>query len=261
MTLAIETEELTRHFDQLCAVDGLDLRVEAGSFYGFLGPNGAGKSTTIKMLTTLLLPSAGSMRVAGLDPLTHPIEVKRVIGTLPEEIHTFERLTVAELIQFTGRVRGIAKAEVKRRSKELLDLMEIAPSDHDKLMLDCSMGMRKKVVLACALLHAPRVLFLDEPFNGIDVRASLSIRAILTQLTESGTTIFFSSHILEIVEKLCHRIAIIDHGELKALGTCEELADLCGLTVDAGLDEIFLRLVGKSDDAGESLSWLSSSSS
>ena len=257
----IECRGLCKSFGKLRAVVNLDLKIYKGEFFGFLGPNGSGKSTTINMLTTLLLPSEGTMRVAGLDPVTHPFEVKRIIGTLPEEIHTFERLTVSELIQFTGRVRGIARQEVMRRSKELLDLMEIAQDDHKKLMLDCSMGMRKKVVLASALLHAPRVLFLDEPFNGIDVRTSLSIRKILTQLTETGTTIFFSSHILEIVEKLCGRIAIIDHGELKAIGTREELAALSGLGPEANLDEIFLRLVGENDAGGAGLSWLSSSSS
>ena len=257
----IRTHALGKAFGEKWAVQGLDLEVRAGEFFGFLGPNGSGKSTTIGMLTTLLLPTQGTMQVAGCDVQTQPLEVKRRIGVLPEEIHTYERLTVWELVQFSGRIRGLPKATVNDRGMELLDLLEIARSDHKKLVLDCSMGMRKKVVLTCALMHKPQVLFLDEPFNGIDARASLTIRHILGQLVGSGTTIFFSSHILEIVEKLCTRIAILNDGHLLATGTVPELAAQTGLPGDSGLDDVFLSLVGGSGEETPDLPWLSSSSS
>jgi len=257
----IRTEGLGKAFGDKWAVKGLDLEVRAGEFFGFLGPNGSGKSTTIGMLTTLLLPTEGTMQVAGCDVQTDPLEVKKRIGVLPEEIHTYERLTVWELVQFSGRIRGLPKAVVRDRGTELLDLLEIARVDHKKLVLDCSMGMRKKVVLTCALMHKPQVLFLDEPFNGIDARASLTIRHILSQLVGSGTTIFFSSHILEIVEKLCTRIAILNEGQLIVAGTVPELAIQTGLPGDSGLDEVFLSLVGGSDGDTPDLPWLSSSSS
>lgn len=257
----IRTQGLSKAFGEKWAVRGLDLEVRGGEFFGFLGPNGSGKSTTIGMLTTLLLPTEGSMQVAGRDVLAEPLEVKRRIGVLPEEIHTYERLTVWELVQFSGRIRGLSLATVRQRGNELLDLLEIAQSDHKKLVLDCSMGMRKKVVLTCALMHKPEVLFLDEPFNGIDARASLTIRHILGQLVASGTTVFFSSHILEIVEKLCSRIAILNEGQLLASGTVPELATQTGLPADSDLDDVFLSLVGRPDEETPDLPWLSSSSS
>ncbi len=257
----IRVQGLSKAFGEKWAVKDLDLEIRGGEFFGFLGPNGSGKSTTIGMLTTLLLPTEGTMQVAGADVLAEPLAVKQRIGVLPEEIHTYERLTVWELVQFSGRIRGLPKAVVRDRGTELLDVLEIAKSDHKKLVLDCSMGMRKKVVLTCALMHKPQVLFLDEPFNGIDARASLTIRHILSQLVGSGTTVFFSSHILEIVEKLCTRIAILNEGRLLASGTVRELALQTGLPEESNLDDVFLSLVGRSDEEAPDLPWLSSSSS
>ncbi|MEZ5990048.1 MAG: ABC transporter ATP-binding protein [Planctomycetota bacterium] len=258
---AITTRHLGKRFGDTWAVRDLDLDIPPGEFFGFLGPNGSGKSTTINLLTTMLLPTEGRMAVAGHDVLAAPLEVKRVIGVLPEEIHTYERLTVEELVDFSGRIRGLPRAEVTRRGRELLDLLELAATDRRKLLVDCSMGMRKKVVLTCALLHRPRVLFLDEPFNGIDARTSLTIRRILARLVTTGTTVFFSSHILEIVEKLCSRIAILDQGRLRAVGTRDELAGQAGLPAGTDLAEVFLTLVEDPGAAEADLSWLDSSSS
>jgi ABC-2 type transport system ATP-binding protein len=258
----IRTRGLGKQFGRRWAVRDLDLDIRPGEFFGFLGPNGSGKSTTIKLLTTLLLPTAGTMHVAGHDVLASPLAVKRVIGVLPEEIQTYDRLTVQEIVDFTGRVHGLHRSEIRQRGDELLDVMELARSERDKLLVDCSMGMRKKTVLACALIHKPRVLFLDEPFNGIDARTGLAIRRILTRLTASGTTIFFSSHILELVEKLCTRLAILEGGTIRAQGTLPEIAVAAGLPAGSPLEDAFLALVDKRPPGGEGeLAWLTSSSS
>lgn len=257
----IRTHGLTKRFGKTVAVQDLELDIRRGEFFGFLGPNGSGKSTTIKMLTTLLLPTRGSMFVMGVDVLAHPLQVKRAIGVLPEEIHTYERLTVNELVEFTGRVHGLARREIRRRSSELLDLMELAESDRRKLLVDCSMGMRKKAVLACSLIHKPRVLFLDEPFNGIDARTSLAIRRILLELVRAGTTVFFSSHILELVEKLCTRVAIIESGAIRAQGSFRDLTLAAGLAPESPFEEVFLKLVDVHPQGEQDLEWLTSGSS
>jgi ABC-2 type transport system ATP-binding protein len=251
---------LSKAFGQKWALYDLNLHVEPGEFFGFLGPNGAGKSTTIKMLTSLLLPTQGDIFVAGVDVLREPLKVKSMIGVLPEDINTYERLTGWELLSFTGRMYGLSRQETASRANELLTLMEIAEEDRNRLVVDYSMGMKKKVVLACALIHGPKVLFLDEPFNGIDARTGVAIRQVLRTLTERGTTIFFSSHILEVVEKLCTRIGIIDKGRLVALGTLDELRAAAPFTPETPLEEIFLHHVGAGGGKG-SISWLGSSSS
>ena len=241
--VVISTEALRKDFDGTLAVDGLDLAVRAGEFFGFLGPNGSGKSTTIRMLTAQLLPSEGRMRVAGHDVVADPIGTKRVIGVLPEEIQTYDRLTVEELIDFVGRVHRLPRREIRTRSAELLDIMELAERDRRKLLVDCSMGMRKKAVLATALIHRPEVLFLDEPFNGIDARATIAIRELLESLRRDGMTIFFSTHILELVEKLCTRVAILESGRVRGVGTGAELRAQCGLAADANFEDVFLAFV------------------
>jgi ABC-2 type transport system ATP-binding protein len=251
---------LGKAFGTKWAVHDLNLSIQPGEFFGFLGPNGAGKSTTIKMLTSLLLPTQGEIYVAGVDVRRDPLRVKSLIGVLPEDINTYERLTGWELLLFTGRMYGLSRAEAASRSAELLTLMEIAEDDRHRLVVDYSMGMKKKVVLACALIHGPKVLFLDEPFNGIDARTGVAIRHVLRTLTERGTTIFFSSHILEVVEKLCTRIGIIDKGMLVAQGTLDELRALPAFTPETSLEEIFLHYVGAGGGKG-SISWLGSSSS
>ena len=258
--VAIQTQKLTRKFGSLIAVDGIDLQVAAGQFFGFLGPNGAGKSTTIKILTGLLAPTSGSMQLLGLDFAAHPVEVKRQIGVVPEGMGLFERLTGAEYLQFVGRMYGLDRTTTQRRSDELLDFMQLA--DRPKTMIaDYSHGMQKKLALAAAVIHGPRILFLDEPFEGVDALAAGALKALLGRMTERGTTIFLTSHVLEIVERLCSHVAIIHKGRLVANGSLEELR--AGISGEEGskttLEQIFLSIVGQDGPARpqlEELSWL-----
>ena len=226
----------------IVAVAGIDLTVAAGEFYGFLGPNGAGKSTTIKMLTGLLRPTAGQVVIAGHDLLADPLAVKRVIGVLPEDLNLYERLTAPEFLLFAAQMYGLPRAEAQRRVEALLHLMELDDVG-SKLIVDFSMGMKKKTALAGAMIHEPRVLFLDEPFNGIDPLSARNIRDVLKQRTDQGATVFFSSHVLDVVERLCTRVAIIAQGRLVGEGTLEELR---AQTHDSSLEEIFVRLVSSS---------------
>jgi ABC-2 type transport system ATP-binding protein len=258
--VAIQIEKLTRRFGQLTAVDGVDLQVAAGQFFGFLGPNGAGKSTTIKMLTGLLAPTSGRMQLLGLDFASHSIEVKRQIGVVPEGMGLFERLTGSEYLHFVGQMYGLDRATTRRRSEELLEFMRLA--DRPKTVVaDYSHGMQKKLALAAAVIHGPRILFLDEPFEGVDALAAGALKALLGRMTERGVTIFLTSHVLEIVERLCSHVAIIDKGRLVAQGSLEELR--AGVASEAGskttLEEIFLSIVGQGGAQRpqlEELSWL-----
>ncbi len=257
---AIVTEKLTRRFGALLAVDGIDLQVAAGQFFGFLGPNGAGKSTTIKMLTGLLAPSSGRVQLLGLDFSSNPVEVKRQIGVVPEGMGLFERLTGSEYLNFVGRMYGLDRATTRQRSEELLEFMQLA--DRPKSVIaDYSHGMQKKLALAAAVIHGPRILFLDEPFEGVDALAAGALKALLGRMTERGVTIFLTSHVLEIVERLCSHVAIIHKGRLVAQGSLEELR--AGTAGEEGhqttLEEIFLSIVGQ-DGSGrpqmEELTWL-----
>jgi ABC-2 type transport system ATP-binding protein len=259
-----ETAGLVRRFGDFTAVDHLNLTVERGRFFGFLGPNGAGKSTTIKMLTGLLAPTAGRVRVLGRDIETEAIEVKRRIGVVPEDLNLFERLTGREMLTFTGRMYGLSKPEIAERTSELLSLMEL-DSEPRKLVVEYSHGMKKKLSLACALIHRPEILFLDEPFEGVDVIASRTLKDLLSRLTARGLTVFLTSHVLEIVEKLCTDIAIIAQGRLVAAGPLEELRH--GIRVEGdgqagqagpmSLEDYFIRVVGGTRRTGEDvLEWL-----
>lgn len=228
-----------RKRSDVVAVAGIDLSVAPGEFYGFLGPNGAGKSTTIKMLTGLLRPTAGHVVIAGYDLLADPLAVKKVIGVLPEDLNLYERLTAPEFLLFAAQMYGLPRAEAHRRTDALLQLMELEEAGN-KLIVDFSMGMKKKTALAGAMIHEPRVLFLDEPFNGIDPLSARNIRDVLKQRTDQGATVFFSSHVLDVVERLCTRVAIIAQGRLVGEGTLDELR---AQTHDSSLEEIFVRLV------------------
>ncbi|OFW08042.1 MAG: multidrug ABC transporter ATP-binding protein [Acidobacteria bacterium RIFCSPLOWO2_02_FULL_67_36] len=250
MDLAVETHGLTRDFGGFRAVDAIDLAVPAGSFYGFLGPNGAGKSTTIKCLTGLLKPTSGTMRILGVDPLADPVSVKRRIGVVPEDLALFDRLTAQETLTFIAQVHGIDRATAKSRSSDLLDLMELK-SAGTTLVTDFSHGMRKKLSLAAALLPAPRLLFLDEPFEGIDAVASRQIKDLLHGFVGRGGTIFLTSHILEIVDRLCTDIGVIAQGRLVAQGALNELRS-GGRT----LEELFITLVGGDAHTHASLDWV-----
>ena len=258
--MAIRTEQLTRRFGSLAAVDSIDLRVEVGQFFGFLGPNGAGKSTTIKMLTGLLAPTSGRMALLGVDFQAHPAEVKRQIGVVPEGMGLFERLTGKEYLRFVGRMYGLDRTTTEKRAEELLEFMQLA--DREKtLVADYSHGMQKKLALAAAVIHGPRILFLDEPFEGVDALAAGALKSLLGRMTERGVTIFLTSHVLEIVERLCSHVGIIHEGRLVAQGSIEELRR--GVAAEAGekktLEQIFLSIVGQSgaeQSRLEELTWL-----
>lgn len=261
---AVETRDLVRRFGGFTAVDHVNLQVRRGSFFGFLGPNGAGKSTTIKMLTGLLAASGGAIRVLGRDLEAEPLEVKRRIGVMPEDLNLFERLTGAEMLAFTGRMYGLQRQEISERAGELLNLMELEESPR-KLIVEYSHGMKKKLSLACALIHRPQILFLDEPFEGVDAIASRTLKDLLMKLTERGLTVFLTSHVLETVERLCTDIAIIAQGKLLASGPLDELRkgipaadDLAGEAAPMSLEDYFIRVVGGTRSAGEQdvLQWL-----
>jgi ABC-2 type transport system ATP-binding protein len=251
----VATESLTRRFGDQAAVDELTLNVPPGAFYGFLGANGAGKSTTINILTGLLAPSSGRATVLGHDVVREPLEVKRRIGVVPDGLALFERLTGAEQLRFVGRLHGLSRAEAARRTQALLEAMELG-ADATKLVAGYSHGMRKKLALACALIHNPRLLFLDEPFEGIDAVAAKGIRDLLARLVAGGeTTVFLTSHVLEIVERLCTHVAIIDRGRLVAQGPIAELRRAPDGT-ERSLEALFLSLVGGGRDPGRGLDWL-----
>ena len=253
MDLALTTTGLRRTFGDFVAVDGIDLAVPKGSLYGFLGPNGAGKSTTIKCLTGLLRPSGGQMRILGLDPVESPEAVKRQVGVVPEDLALFEHLTAKETLAFVGQVHGLDRETIRSRTAELLALMDLDATS-GQLVADYSHGMRKKTSLAAALLPAPKLLFLDEPFEGIDAIASRQIKDLLHAFVLRGGTIFLTSHILEVVECLCDQIGIIHKGRLVAQGPIEALrTGIAGETLEAR----FLKLVGADAGGASTLEWLS----
>jgi len=257
----IETRGLHRVFGSLVAVDDLHLRVERQQFLGFLGPNGAGKTTTIKMLTGLLRPSGGSIRVLGLDLENHHVEVKRRIGVVPEGLALFERLTGTQLLNFVGRMYGLKREVAAQRATELLDFMQLRDAA-GQMVVDYSQGMKKKLALAAAVIHGPEILFLDEPFEGVDALAAKTLKGMLRRFVEHGGTIFLTSHVMEVVERLCSHIVIIHHGRLVGQGSIEELR--AGVTVQdaqAGgppltLEQIFLRVLGGERSESDLLRWL-----
>jgi ABC-2 type transport system ATP-binding protein len=275
LATTISTQGLTRRFGELIAVDGVDLRVAPGQFFGFLGPNGAGKSTTIKMLTGLLAPSSGRIEILGLDLEKNPVEVKRQIGVVPEGMALFGRLTGSEFLNFAGRMYGLDRETAAKRAAELLDFMQLA-DQRKKLVTDYSHGMQKKLAMAAAVIHGPKVLFLDEPFEGVDAIAAGTLKAMLQGMIARGATIFLTSHVLEIVERLCSHVAIIHQGRLVAQGSLEELragveaqtpavlgkdsSDGSGGSPPSGekmtLEQIFLRTVGGERRTDQELSWL-----
>ena len=257
-TLAIDTSALTRRFGDFTAVEDVNLHVAAGQFFGFLGPNGAGKSTIIKMLTGLLAPTSGAIRILGIDLTSNSAEIKRQIGVVPEGMALFTRLTASEYLRFVGRMYGLDRKTTLQRTQELLEFMQLAGEDR-KLIADFSHGMQKKLALAAAVIHGPRVLFLDEPFEGVDAVAAGTLKAMLQRMIARGATIFLTSHVLEIVERLCSHVAIIHRGRLVAQGSMEELRGGSGRS----LEEIFLEVVGVDREGNpalagsdQELSWL-----
>ena len=253
---AIQTENLTRRFGDLTAVERLNLTVPRGVIFGFLGPNGAGKSTTINMLTSLLPPTAGTATVGGFDIQAEPLEVKRRIGVMPEGLGLYERLTAAEQIELVGRLHGLSRAEIERRIPPLLEVLELEDSA-DKMILDYSHGMRKKTALACALVHAPEILFLDEPFEGIDPISTRAIKEVLRDMVDRrGTTVFYSTHVMELAERFCDQVGNINRGQLAGVGSIADLRGRAGLPDDASLEDVFIRTVGAEVEDEGLLDWL-----
>jgi ABC-2 type transport system ATP-binding protein len=251
--IAISLRGLTKRFGAKVAVAGIDLDVPVGSFFGLVGPNGAGKTTTLRMATGLLRPDGGSVTILDTDVWSAPSEAKAKIGVLPEDVPLFDRLTAWELLSYTGLLRSMPESTITERSHELLDVFGLT-ADAGSMVVDFSQGMRKKMGLACALLHAPRVLFLDEPFESVDPVSSRTIREVLRSFTASGGTIVFSSHVMETVQNLCDRVAIVHQGRIVASGAVDEVRG------QGSLEDAFFSLVGVRPDASGRLAWLSSSS-
>jgi len=251
---AIAVSGLRKHFGEKEAVAGIDLEIAAGSLAGLVGPNGAGKTTSLSMMTGLLRPDIGRIVVNGHDVWADPPAAKAVIGVVPAEARLFERLSGEELLEYSGRLRGLPAGQARSRTAQLLDVLDLA-EDARRLVADYSTGMRKKVMLGCALIHNPAVLFLDEPLEGVDPVSADVIRRLLTRFTGSGSTVLFSSHVMELVEQVCDHVSIIDQGRIVATGTTDEVRG--GKT----LQQAFIDLVGARAGDGEGLSWLGSSSS
>ena len=262
-TAAIQTHGLTRRFGELTAVENVTLRVAQGQFFGFLGPNGAGKSTTIKMLTGLLEPTTGTIEILGKPFGPSALDLKRQIGVVPEGMALLGRLTAPEYLRFVGRMYGLDRETVERRTEELLEFMQLA-NERRKMVTDFSHGMQKKLALAAAVIHAPKVLFLDEPFEGVDAIAAGMLKAMLQGMIQRGATVFLTTHVLEIVERLCSHVAIIHQGRLVANGSLEELRAGVASTLPGTqgsqkltLEEMFLSIVGAGGgEPLQELSWL-----
>jgi ABC-2 type transport system ATP-binding protein len=251
---AIQVRGLRKSFGAKEAVTGIDLDIAAGSLAGLVGPNGAGKTTSLSMMTGLLRPDAGQVLINGLDVWRDPVAAKAVIGVVPAEARLFERLSGEEMLEYAGRLRGLPVAEARSRAAQLLEVLDLT-ADARRLVADYSTGMRKKTALGCALIHNPPVLFLDEPLEGVDPVSADAIRRLLTRLTGSGSTVLFSSHVMELVEQVCDHVSIIDKGKIVVSGTTAQVRG--GKT----LQRAFIDLVGPRAGDEEVLSWLGSSSS
>jgi len=245
---AIAVHGLTKLYGDKAAVDGLDLVVPRGCFFGFLGPNGAGKSTTIRMLTGLIPPSAGAIELLGMRLPDQELEIRRRIGLVPDESLLFDRLTGAEFLEFVGRMYGLLRPEAAARGQSLLELFELR--ERRKLIAEYSKGMRKRLAMAAALIHHPDLFLMDEPFEGVDAVGARLMKDILLDQVRRGATIFLTSHVLEVVERLCDRVAIIDKGKIVREGPMDELR---GGT--ESLEDVFVRVVGASREFHE-LEWL-----
>lgn len=249
---AVVVRGLWKRYDAKVAVAGIDLDVPRACFFGLVGPNGAGKTTMIRMLTGLLRPDAGQLWVEGVDVWANPVVAKARIGVLPDEFRLFDRLTGAQLLEYCGLLRGMPPVLVAERSAELLDVLGLNEAA-DTLVIDYSTGMRKKIALASALLHAPEVLFLDEPFEAIDPVSTRTLRTVLERFTDTGNTVVFSSHVMEVVERLCDRVGVVHLGRLIAEGPIDELR------AGRRLEDVFVELVGGHAESGAALSWLGGS--
>src|SRR5580700_8550651 len=247
---AIAVRDLRKVYDGKPAVDGLNLTVPRGSFFGFLGPNGAGKSTTIRMLTGLIPPTSGTVELLGLPLPAAELAIKQRIGLVPDESLLFDRLTGLEFLEFVGRMYSLDRALARSRAAELLELFELA-NERRKLIAEYSKGMRKRIAMAASLIHKPELFLMDEPFEGVDAVGARLMKEILLDQVKHGATIFLTSHVLEVVERLCDHAAIINAGKIVAEGSMDELR-----TGSRTLEEVFVQTVG-ADREYERLEWLS----
>jgi ABC-2 type transport system ATP-binding protein len=246
---AIEVHDLRKVYDGKAAVDGLTLTVPRGSFFGFLGPNGAGKSTTIRMLTGLIPATSGTVELLGMPMPAQDIAIKQRIGLVPDESMLFDRLTGLEFLEFVGRMYSLERSMARRRATELLELFELS-NERRKLIAEYSKGMRKRIAMAASLIHKPELFLMDEPFEGVDAVGARLMKDILVDQVRGGATIFLTSHVLEVVERLCDHAAIINAGKIVAEGSMDELRN-----GSETLEEVFVRTVG-ADHRYEQLDWL-----
>jgi ABC-2 type transport system ATP-binding protein len=246
---AISVRNLRKVYGNKAAVDGLNLEVPRGSFFGFLGPNGAGKSTTIRMLTGLIPPNSGEIELLGLRMPEHELEVKKRIGLVPDESLLFDRLTGAEFLEFVGRMYGLARPVAGERARALMALFEL-DDNRKKLIAEYSKGMRKRVAMAASLIHHPELFLMDEPFEGVDAVGARLMKDILLDQVQHGATIFLTSHVLEVVERLCDRVAIIHDGKIVTEGLMDDLRG-----GSETLEDVFVRVVGAEREF-ERLDWL-----
>ena len=253
VSIAVQAHGLVKVFGGLRAVDGIDLEIPQGTFYGIAGPNGAGKSTTLRMLTGLLRPDAGNALVGGTPVWPNPLPAKAQVGFVPDNPVLFDRLTAAEMLEYAGMLRSMEPAIVAQRSAELLRVLDLAEQG-DKLIADFSLGMIKRIGLAVALLHSPRVLVLDEPFGALDPVNTQVMEDMLKLYRRGGGTVVFASHVMDVVQRLCDRLVVIGAGRVLAEGTVAEVAG------GRNLQDAFVELVGGRDLEEGELSWLSSSS-
>ena len=252
-SFALQVRGLRKSYGAKVAVEGLDLDIPSACFFGLVGPNGAGKTTTLRMCTGLLRPDAGTVWINGIAVWHELVRAKAAIGVLPEDLRLFERLTGAELLTYNGLLRGLPPDMVAERSRELIEAFGLTDAA-STMVIDYSHGMKKKIGLAAALIHGPKVLFLDEPFEAVDPVSARSIRAVLEHHIESGATVVFSSHVMELVERLCDRVGIMHQGRLVAYGPTAEVQG------GRSLEEAFVHLVGGDHASGNNLRWLGTSS-
>lgn len=249
---ALALRGLVKQFDDTLAVAGLSLDVPTGSFFGLVGPNGAGKTTTLSLSTGLLRPDAGTAFVLGHDVWSDPVTAKRLLGVLPDGLALFDRLTGTQLLEYIGRLHRLDRELAQQRAAELLDVLDLSDAG-GTLVVDYSAGMTKKIGLACALIHGPRILVLDEPFESVDPVSATTIRSILRSFAASGGTVVLSSHVMTLVEQLCDHVAIIAGGQVLASGALDAVRG------DGSLEDRFVELVGGQREIGNGLAWLRSS--
>jgi ABC-2 type transport system ATP-binding protein len=245
---AISIRDLSKSFGKKQAVYRLNLDIPVGSFYGLVGPNGAGKTTTLNMAIGILQPDAGTISVFGQDVWSDTVSIKKVIGVMPQKDQIFDRLTGLQLLVYSGMLRGIKRAEAVKRAGDLLAAFDLE-DDASTMVADYSTGMNKKIALATAMIHSPRILVLDEPFESVDPISKANLQDILTEYVRTGGTVIISSHVMSLIQEVCTHVAVINNGSVRAAGTVAEVAN------GEDLEERFLQLVGGRHGAAK-IAWL-----